>query len=162
MKSTFSTPVLRILFGFYVLGLAYLLFVEGRTMDLSWMVKGGFPSLFESMQNRLNLIPFRTILSYLAQMNMATGMRTIVENIAGHIVAFSWLGYFMPRLWPKYQKRRLFLIHVLMGLILVEILQYFTMSGALDIDDIALNILGAYLGLVFLRRPEGSVEEQHG
>lgn len=154
MNSTFPRPVLKNLFILYIVGLIYLLFVYERSIDLSWIVKGGFPTLFEQMALRINWIPFRSILGYLAQMNFATGMKTIVTNILGHMFAFSWLGYFMPRLWPKYKKLSTFLITVTLGLILIEVVQYFTMSGMLDVDDLLLNIVGAYLGFVFLKRPE--------
>lgn len=162
MKPTFSRSTLKFMFTLYVMGLLYLLFVSGRHFDLSWMVRGGFERLFDEMKHQLNLIPFRSILGYLAQMNWSTGMTSILKNIVGHMVAFSGLGYFLPRLWPKYLKRKTFVLHVLLAFILIEVLQYFTMSGALDIDDIALNVLGATLGFVFLRRQSDNTEETHG
>jgi len=161
MKSTFSQPILKILFVAYVMGLLYLLFVYDRSMDLSWMVRGGFDRLVEAMQYRYNLMPFQTILSKLAQMGLANGVETILKDIVGHLLAFSWLGYFMPRLWPKYKERKTFLWTIGLGLFFVEILQYFTMTGMMDVDDILLNLSGAYLGLIFLRKPEEIVEELH-
>lgn len=154
MSETFSRPILRVLFVSYLVALFYLLFVFERSLDLSWIVKGGFPALNKAMELRINWIPFKSILGYLSQMNLPSGVRVIVTNIGGHMAAFSWLGYFMPRLWPKYKQRKTFLWTVLAGLVLIEVVQYFTMSGMLDVDDVLLNLAGAYLGFVFLRRPE--------
>lgn len=161
MKSTFSRPILKLLFMAYVMGLLYLLFVYDRSLDLSWIVKGGYPRLLDVMRYRYNLIPLNTILSKLAQMSMANGVETILKDIVGHVLAFSWLGYFMPRLWPKYKQKFTFVWTVGFILILVEIVQFFTMSGMMDIDDILLNLSGAYLGLIFLRKPEALSEEIH-
>lgn len=142
------------------MGLAYLAFVYQRSVDLTWMVKGGFNALWSVMKFRINYIPFRSILDYLSQMNQLTGMNVLLQNIVAHIVAMSWLGYFMPRLWPKYKDRKRFLLHVLLGLVVIEFIQFLTMSGNPDIDDLIINGGGAYLGLVFLRRPEESEGEE--
>lgn len=154
METTFSKPVLKILFGLYLMGLGYLAFVYQRSVDLSWLVKGGLPVLMDTMKFKINFIPFRSILDYLAQMNRITGMKVILDNIVAHLIAMSWLGYFMPRLWPKYKKRKVFIVHVFIGLLMIEFIQFLTMSGNPDIDDVLINLLGAYLGIVFLRRPE--------
>ena len=159
MKSTFSRPILKLLFMAYVMGLLYLLFVYDRSLDLSWIVKGGYPRLLEVMRYRYNLIPLNTILSKLAQMSMANGVETILKDIVGHVLAFSWLGYFMPRIWIKYQNPIQYIITVLLILTSIEVIQFFTRSGMCDIDDLILNFSAALLGFIYLRHIHSEEEE---
>jgi glycopeptide antibiotics resistance protein len=144
----------------YIYVLMYYLFVYQRSMDFSWMVFGGFPTLFERMQERINLIPFTTIYRYLLTMNYATGMRTIVVNIGGHMLFFSPLGYFLPRLRARFQNWTIFLGTIVLMMVLIELIQLLSMSGSFDVDDIILNTIGAMLGFIFLRDPEQLEENE--
>ncbi len=142
----------------YIYVLMYYLFVYQRGLDLSWVVLGGFPTLIERMSDRINVIPFATIYRYILTMNYATGMRTIVVNIGGHMLSFSPLGYFLPRLRTRFQNWKTFLLTIVIIVTLIELIQLMTMSGSFDVDDIILNTIGATLGFIFLRDPE-NIEE---
>ena len=37
---------------------------------------------------------------------------------------------------------------------IIEGLQFVTLSGSFDVDDALLNVIGAWLGFLFLRKPE--------
>jgi len=144
----------------YIYVLMYYLFIYQRGLDLSWIVFGGFPTLFDRMQARMNFIPFATIYRYILTMNYATGMRTIVVNIGGHMLSFSPLGYFLPRLRSRFQNWKTFLWTIIVIVTIIELIQLLTMSGSFDVDDILLNTIGAILGFVFLRDPENIEENE--
>ena len=126
MDSTFSRSTLKIFFGLYCIGVAYLLFVYKRDIDLSWMIKG---DLFTNMEDYTNFIPFKNILSYVMAMNRATGLNAILENIVAHMFVFSWLGYFMPRIWGRYLNPIKYLRTVFLILLGIEIAQFLLRAG---------------------------------
>ncbi len=156
MDSTFSRTTLKFFFALYCIGTAYLLFVYQREIDLSWMVRGG---LFDNLDDYANFIPFKNIISYFVQMNRVTGVYIILENIVAHMFVFAWLGYFMPRIWGRFRDPLNFLRTVFIILCAVEIVQFLTRTGMLDIDDLILNFLAAFLGFVYLRHIDVEEEE---
>lgn len=156
MDSTFSRATLKFFFGLYCIGLAYLLFVYHREMDLSWIVKGG---LFANLDNYANFIPFKNILSYLMAMNRATGINAILENIVAHMFIFAWLGYFMPRIWGRFLDPLNYLRTVFLILLGIELAQFLTRAGMFDVDDLMTNFLAAFLGFVYLRHVDVEEEE---
>ncbi len=145
---------MHVFYVLYLLSLFYILFLYNRQIDLSWIVKGGWNELVELQRSRTNLIFFRTIVRYLQTMNYATGMRNIIVNIGGHMLLFTPFGFFLPRLHPRWQKPVKFLFMVTFVMFVIEGLQFVTMSGSFDVDDAMLNVIGAWLGFIFLRNPE--------
>ena len=98
-----------------------------------------------------NLKPFATIRLYLMLLQGSDGglVRHAWVNLVGNIVMFVPLGYLLPNIWKKLRKfyRTLF---ATVGIILViEILQFVTGLGSLDVDDLILNCLGVITGYCF-------------
>lgn len=142
------------------MALGYLVFIYQREIDLSWLVKG---DLWVDFENKVNLIPFKSILSYVQKMNTISGMNVIIENVIAHLVVFSWLGYFLPRLYEKTQNLAYFLRIILVILVSIELVQFLTQSGLFDVDDILINLVGAYLGFKYLRHIDDIESgENHG
>ena len=52
-------------------------------------------------------------------------------------------GIFLPLIFKKMKKYYKFLITMIFIVVVIELLQFITMSGACDIDDLILNVLGA-------------------
>lgn len=149
------------LFTLYLMALFYVLFIYNRSINLSWIVQGGWSTLVERQAENLNLILFRNILKYLQTMNYATGMRNIIVNIGGHMLMFTPFGFFLPRINKRFQNIRFFIGVTLLIMILIEGLQYITMSGSFDVDDALLNMIGAIMGFVFLRNPDNLERISH-
>ena len=145
---------IHVFYVLYLLGLFYILFLYNRQIDLSWIVKGGWDELVELQRSRTNLMFFRTILRYSQTMNYATGMRNIIVNIGGHMLLFTPFGFFLPRLHPRWQKPFAFILMATIVMFIIEGLQFVTLSGSFDVDDAMLNVIGAWLGFLFLRKPE--------
>jgi glycopeptide antibiotics resistance protein len=152
----------KTIFGLYLLGLLYLLLLHQRRLDFSWWVLGGWPRLWQLMEPSVNWVPFRTLGGYLIRMNFAASIRSVLVNVGGHLALFAPLGFFLPRLRSWFQNIWIFIFSVLMLVLLIEVLQLLSMSGAFDVDDVLLNTLGACLGFIFLRNPEPSKELNHG
>ena len=72
-------------------------------------------------------------------------------NLAGNVVLFIPIGYFLPRLWGKMRNFLRFSFTCVLSICLVELLQLLTLLGSLDIDDLILNLCGMILGyLIFM------------
>ena len=149
------------LFTLYLMALFYVLFIYERSIDLSWIARGGFSTLVERQAENLNLILFKNIVHYLQTMNYATGMRNIIVNIGGHMLMFTPFGFFLPRINKRFQNIRFFIGIALLIMFLIEGLQYLTMSGSFDVDDALLNMIGAIIGFVFLRNPDNLERISH-
>lgn len=149
------------LFILYLMSLFYVLFLYNRTFDLSWIAKGGFPTLIKRQTDHINLIFFNTIFRYLQTMNYATGMRNIIVNIGGHMLLLAPFGFFLPRLSKHFQNLVFFIFITTIIMIIIEGLQFISMSGSFDVDDALLNVIGAVIGFIFLRNPENLERTTH-
>jgi glycopeptide antibiotics resistance protein len=92
-----------------------------------------------------NLIPFHTIMNYIN----ATGYintSIVITNLAGNILAFMPLGFFLPLLFKRCLKFRNTMVIVIASTLTVECLQYIFRVGSFDVDDLILNTVGGILG----------------
>lgn len=123
-----------LLFVGYLIVLSYFLFFSeyyGRTE--------------QSSEYRYNLKLFAEIKRFIVYRS-TLGMRTVVVNLAGNVLAFLPFGYILPIL---NQKNAHFLRILLMAMFcsgLIELLQLVYHVGIFDVDDIFLNTCGAVLG----------------
>ncbi len=104
----------------------------------------------------INLVPFRSILNYLNGDLLARAFA--LNNIMGNIVLFFPLGFYITLL---NRNKKISVNVCLIALIstLAEIAQYLFCVGVTDIDDVILNTLGGFMGILafkliydFLRR----------
>lgn len=127
-KKTKHNPILlMIVFSIYIIILFAYLFLKAHS--------------FQS----INLIPFHTITAYLAH----GGFISLV-NVLGNIVLFIPLGIYLTLFNPNKRIVINTLWIVLMS-VTAEILQYTFKVGATDIDDILLNGLGGFLGIIIYK-----------
>ena len=109
---------------FYTIGLLILLFL--RSNDQS----------YES----INLIPFSTIAFYLSGK-----VDTLISlyNLAANIGLFLPFGILLRTIRASLRK---LIVLPFTAITFIELLQFFTHRGSLDIDDLLLNLLGIYAG----------------
>ena len=98
-----------------------------------------------------NLVPLRTIRGYWLVLSREIDgglplLRYAVTNFAGNLLAFLPLGFFLPLLFSRQRRFPLFLLTAVGIIVLVELLQLLSRRGALDVDDLLLNLPGACLG----------------
>ena len=135
--------------------LYFMLFAELTLFDPLWGRNGGFViwnrELFDAyVQNGLNLIPFKTIVQYFSRGTL----NQFVVNIVGNIVCLMPLGILLPLNFEKQRKTGVFLLTCASIVSAVEILQFATLSGSCDIDDLMLNVSGAFLLYLFTKNDE--------
>jgi len=144
-----------------MLALFFILLIRGETIKvsypkLSFLILiysfGLFILLFfrpgQSYQS-LNLIPFSTIVFYLS--GKVNGLIAFY-NLAANIFLFIPFGIYFR--FKERSRIQLFYIPFLF-ITMIEILQYISHKGSLDIDDFILNVLGISIGYLlypFLNR----------
>ena len=134
------------------LALYLLLFATLTLFDPLWGRNGGFviwnKELFEMyVQNSLNLVPFKTVLQYFYRGTISQ----FVVNIIGNLVCLMPLGILLPLNFEKQRRTGIFLMTCVLIVSAVEILQFATLSGSCDIDDLILNVGGAFLIYLFTK-----------
>ena len=136
--------VLRMLFLVYCGLMLWLLFGQRLTGE-------GIALSLHGTDN-VNLIPFTTLKLYWRLLHMPVEkelLRHAVINLAGNVVMFVPLGWFLPAIWEKFRGifKTLLLSAVLIAA--VEICQYVTALGSCDVDDWILNLTGVLVGYGF-------------
>jgi len=106
----------------------------------------------------INLVPvistFKEVSNIANEPNMHNFMIMFwIKNIIGNILLLFPLGLMLPMLWKKLQKVRNTVIFALCLSFSIELMQLLSSfignrGRAFDIDDILLNILGAWLGFI--------------
>lgn len=137
-KRSLGGIFLRILFLLYVAAMGWLLFGQ------RWGVAG---------LRSINLQPFVTMKLYwkLLQGNNAYLVRHAFINLVGNVVMFVPLGFFQPYLIAGLRKWHKTLLTTTVLILMVEVVQYITGLGSCDIDDLILNLAGAWLGYILWR-----------
>ncbi|MBY0097127.1 VanZ family protein [Mesobacillus maritimus] len=125
------------LFLLYIAIAAVLLFFSSYRQEVRFGRNEAF--------TEYNLVPFQTIMNYIN----ATGYintSIVITNLAGNILAFMPLGFFLPLLFKRYLKFRNTIFVVIASTFSVECLQYYFRVGSFDVDDLILNTVGGILG----------------
>ena len=102
---------------------------------------------------RCNIIPFHTLVNYISKLkNDSVDLVTVIKNIFGNIALFMPLGFFFCTLFKKQVKSWLScMIYTLLISFLFEILQFVTLRGISDIDDVLLNCMGSVVAYLFFK-----------
>ena len=91
-----------------------------------------------------NIIPFDTIRLFINgyMLDLVT-FKDFSINIFGNLFALMPYGMFIPLIFKRINKYYKFLILMIILVVVIEILQFITLSGSCDIDDLILNVMGA-------------------
>ena len=96
------------------------------------------------MKYSFNIVPFRTIKLFTkGYMKGIVSFKNFSVNIIGNICAFMPYAIFLPLMFKKMNKFQNFLFSMILTVLIIELLQFATMSGSCDIDDLILNVFGA-------------------
>ena len=126
-------------FAFYCLIMLWLLFYRARgderscSLEPLYTIRGYFNILFHPDIYGWGL------------------RRYAVINFGGNILLFVPLGLFLPSLFPAQQRFWVFFLTVALTISAVEVTQYLTYTGAMDVDDLLLNTAGACLGYLLFK-----------
>lgn len=144
--------VWNILFCLYGVLMLILLF------DRSSMA-GDIP-YWQQVGANMNLQPFHTIGNFMdvllrkeyylekwgSALTYAGQARLAVVNLLGNVVMFVPLGFFLPKVSPRQRKFWRAMVTTALIILLVEMIQLFSLRGICDVDDLILNVLGAAIG----------------
>lgn len=128
--------------------LVYVMVVYQRQIDFSWIVTGGFSRLNFLMSDTTNFQLFATVNRYLAVLDRPSGFGLFLYNIIGNMVILIPFGYLFPIVNKSVRKWWIFFLVALAFILMMEMMQYFSMSGTLDVDDVLLNLMGALIGYI--------------
>lgn len=139
-------------FNLYAWLIIYLLTLATLTLFDDYSYRDSFSEFNYYVSRRYNFIPFNTIQSYTTKfLNEYISFDVFFYNIFGNILALMPLGFLLPLIFKRQNRFIIFLLTTLLVTITIEILQYITISGTCDIDDVLLNTLGACIVFVFLQ-----------
>ena len=119
----------------------YRIFVLPYTIFLLYLMFLGF-GREQHEANIVRLLPFVSTILFIQN---TTSWESIIINLLGNIIMFIPFG-FLGWLNAKYFSFKKLIVDFLSALIIVEALQYLTRLGVFDIDDLALNSLGVWIG----------------
>ena len=143
---------LWIFFGLYL-----LLFITLTLFDQFWGRNGltivnWSKEMFDVyIHNSLNIIPFKTIIEYIGAFDSLLDTRTVMFNLLGNIVACMPFAFFLPLLFKKQNSFKKFALTMIIIVLVIELLQFITLSGSCDIDDVILNVSGALIMYAVLK-----------
>lgn len=143
---------IKVLFIIYCILLIRILFLSNeyrtnKTLSFS------FDKLFSKEHLEINnIIPFGTLTSYIYKIiNHKINTNIVVVNVFVNLILLTPMGFFIPMLFKeKIKNMKQFLLLILLITVSIEILQFLTLSGTFDIDDIILNTFGAILSYMFI------------
>jgi len=141
-KRSAGQILLRFFFVVYCVLMLWLLFGQ----------RWGTEIYTQQLAANVNWKPFATVERYFNMLKNQQNqklLRHAIINLAGNVVMFVPLGFFLPRIFPRLRGffRTFFLAAVL--ICLVEAVQYATALGTCDVDDLILNMFGVILGYPF-------------
>ena len=119
----------------------YRFFILPYTIFLLYLMFLGF-GREQHEANIVRLLPFVSTVFFVQN---TTSWESIIINLFGNIIMFIPFG-FLGWLNAKYFSFKKLIVDFLSALIIVEALQYLTRLGVFDIDDLALNSLGVWIG----------------
>ena len=119
----------------------YRIFILPYTIFLLYLMFLGF-GREQHEANIVRLLPFVSTILFVQN---TTSWKSIIINLFGNIIMFIPFG-FLGWLNAKYFSLKKLIVDFLSALIIVEALQYLTRLGVFDIDDLALNSLGVWIG----------------
>lgn len=131
---------LYIFFGLYL-----ILLITLTLFDSLWLRNGFNFSGFDNIQDRINLVPFKTIMTFVKEFNSMYSTSQIMLNLFGNVCAFMPMALFLLLLFKRQNKAFQFVITLTLMILGIEFLQLITGSGRFDIDDLILNLFGAVL-----------------
>lgn len=138
---------IAIIFTIYIIFTVTLLLLDGsyrRIISFQSNIKLFSKEHFEIYSN---IIPFKTIFGFIQRYFDGTiNANIVIMNIIGNLVAFAPFGVFLPLLFKNKINNIVKFTLVMIGIVfVVEFIQFITLCGAFDVDDIILNVLGSII-----------------
>lgn len=148
-----SKVAVMILFVIYLIALFGILFIRRRYAWSTW-IWADERGLADRLRLDANFIPFKTILGYINAFNEKTmNLNVIISNIVGNLLLFLPMGAALPFLFKRLRRLWKTMLTVFVIVLIVELLQFISGIGSADIDDVILNVFGAFIGYGIWKTP---------
>lgn len=98
---------------------------------------------------RYNLIPFKTISSYIVGISNYE-LDVWFFNLFGNVLAFVPMGFLLPLIINELRSVKAIIFTTFITSTILEVVQLILRLGISDIDDIVLNTLGGLIGYLLL------------
>lgn len=107
------------------------------------------------LERFVNFIPFQSIWEVYIQgfLHGYVNGYYMLLNLLGNVCALMPLSFFLPYFFKAQRKWYVFLPTMLVTVSLIEAMQFLFMVGSCDVDDLILNVGGAFLMFLLLRVP---------
>lgn len=104
------------------------------------------------LNTSFNIVPFTTIRLFAKGYTMGiVSFKNFIMNVLGNFCAFMPYAIFLPLMFKKINRFRNFFLTMVFIVLAIELLQFATMSGSCDIDDLVLNVMGASIVYLLTR-----------
>lgn len=146
MKKENIKKCIMVMFILYCLTLIFVLFLHNsHRVGLNTF---GISKFSKQHIEMCNFIPFKTICGYFNRLAKNTiNTNIVITNILVNLILFLPMGMAVPVLFEKkINKFWKFLLFIIALTLLIEILQFITLMGSSDIDDVILNTIGGCIG----------------
>lgn len=130
---------------FYIYILLLINFVVFKFFGDINAVKNNIQSSYDNIKmggSNVNLVPFRTIVSYGSDLHI----NVFFINIIGNIIPFIPLGFLIPIVFQSNEQFIKTTIVCLGIIICIEVIQLITYLGNMDVDDVILNLIACMMG----------------
>ncbi len=131
------------IFALFISGLASQTIIPKIEFGMSGKI-----GIVKSGVHKTNLIPFKVLYETYYEVFINGYINYFLINFVGNITIFMPIGLFIPLLW-NISNKKVILIGFLSSLF-IELSQLFLIRGT-DVDDLILNTLGTFLGLLVYR-----------
>lgn len=106
----------------------------------------------EYMNSSFNIIPIKTIKLYFNGYNGGYLSKSLfLYNMIGNLCALMPFSFFLPLLFKKQNNILIFILTIILIVIGIESMQFLTLSGSCDIDDLILNLSGSLVLYLILK-----------
>ncbi|MFJ8104023.1 VanZ family protein [Lysinibacillus sp. NPDC096212] len=145
----------RILFSIYI-----LLVLNFIVIKFNGDIQDVINTIQSNMERRdqwglsANLVPFRTIETYISDLSFSIAFM----NIFGNIIPFIPMGFLIPMAFTSQRNIIKTMISCFLLILSVEILQLILFLGSFDIDDIILNLLSCFIGFILFKAYKNILE----
>lgn len=123
-----------------------------------------FSDYAEKLSRNINLVPFETVKLFVRLAKYSIDSRSTalaLRNLFGNVVLFIPLGL-LSVMYEKLRSFPKFILTVTAVIVLIEVLQFFTLLGSCDIDDLILNLVGASIGFYGVKLTEKYRKKKEG
>lgn len=131
--------IVLLIFVMYCVGVASQTFIP--------KIEFGNTKLFLVNQNvfgEINLIPGKVLVDSYYEVIYNYNYLYFIVNVIGNIILFMPIGFLIPTLWKNVSMKHILII-ALSSSLCIELLQLPQARGT-DIDDLWLNVIGAFIG----------------